>query len=121
MLYSILSIKKETDENIKVEIELNPKHLIFEGHFPGNPVLPGACMVQIMKEVLQKARQCELELQKGQNIKFISVILPEINKMLTFSIQSKLTPEGLLSVNNTLYAGEVTCMKFSGIYKIKQN
>jgi 3-hydroxyacyl-[acyl-carrier-protein] dehydratase len=120
MLYSILSIEKETDENTKIEVELNPQHAIFGGHFPGNPVLPGACMVQMMRELLQDIHHCKLELQKSQNIKFISVVIPGVNNLLTFNIQAKSTPEGSLYVKNTIYAGDITCMKFSGVYKIKK-
>ncbi|MES2733961.1 MAG: 3-hydroxyacyl-ACP dehydratase [Bacteroidota bacterium] len=119
MLYQLLQIKKETEENIQVDIQLNVDHPIFKGHFPEQPVLPGACMVQILKEVLQQANNCELEFQKASNIKFISLIIPKENTKLTFHIQTKALPEGLLTVSSTLYDGEVASMKFSGTYKIK--
>ena len=42
------------DENsVKASIELNPVHPIFEGHFPQTPVVPGVCMMQMVKEVLR--------------------------------------------------------------------
>ena len=119
MLYQILRISDEVDGSATVDIQLNTGHAIFKGHFPGNPVLPGACMVQMLKEVLQQVRHCQLELKKGSNIKFIAVIVPDINNLLTFNIQAKTTPDGLLSVNSTLYADEVASMKFSGTYTIK--
>jgi 3-hydroxyacyl-[acyl-carrier-protein] dehydratase len=118
-LYQILRICDEVDSSSKVDIQLNTEHAIFKGHFPGNPVLPGACMVQMLKEVLQQVRHCRLELKQGSNIKFIAVIVPDINPLLTFHIQAKTTPDGLLSINSTLYAGEVASMKFSGTYTIK--
>lgn len=120
MLYNIININKEADDNIKVDVQLNADHEIFKGHFPQQPVLPGACMVQMLKEVLQKASNYSLEFNKGQNIKFISLVVPGGNNMLTFQIQTKLTPEGLLFVNSTLYTQDVASMKFSGTYKIKK-
>ena len=118
-LYQILRIRDEADGSAKVDIQLNVEHAIFKGHFPGNPVLPGACTVQLLKQVLQQVRHCQLELKKGSNIKFIAVIVPGSDHVLTFDIQAKTTPDGLLSVNSTLYAGEVASMKFSGTYTIK--
>jgi 3-hydroxyacyl-[acyl-carrier-protein] dehydratase len=119
MLYNILKINKEADENVKAEVQLNPAHEIFKGHFPQQPVLPGACMVQMLKQILQKAHNCQLELHKGQNIKFISLVVPGGNNMVRFDIQTKSNADGLLSVNSTLYSQEVASMKFSGSYKIK--
>jgi 3-hydroxyacyl-[acyl-carrier-protein] dehydratase len=119
MLYNILNIITEADESIKAEVELNANHQIFKGHFPTQPVLPGACMVQMLKEVLQKAKNCHLQFHKGQNIKFISLVVPGGNNVLTFKIQTKIIPDGLLSVNSTLYSGDVASMKFSGSYRIK--
>ena len=31
-------------------LRINWGHPIFEGHFPGRPVVPGACLLQIVKE-----------------------------------------------------------------------
>lgn len=118
MLYQIRHITTEGDGMIQVQVELNAGHAIFAGHFPTQPVLPGACMVQMLKEVLQQAQGQRLTLQKGTNIKFISVVRPDANPLLTFSIQAKPAADGLLSVSSTLYAGEVASMKFSGTYKI---
>jgi 3-hydroxyacyl-[acyl-carrier-protein] dehydratase len=120
MLYNILNINKEADESIKADVQLNAGHDIFKGHFPQQPVLPGACMVQMQKEVLQKAHNCQLELHKGQNIKFISLVVPGGNNLLTFRILVKSNSEGMLSVNSTLYSQDVASMKFSGTYKIKK-
>jgi 3-hydroxyacyl-[acyl-carrier-protein] dehydratase len=120
MLYNILNINKEADDSLKVDVQLNPDHQIFKGHFPQQPVLPGACMVQMLREVLQKASNCILEFNRGQNIKFISLVVPGGNNILTFQIQTKLNPDGLLSVNSTLYSQNTASMKFSGTYKIKK-
>jgi 3-hydroxyacyl-[acyl-carrier-protein] dehydratase len=118
MLYQIRHITTEADGNIQVQVELNAGHAIFNGHFPSQPVLPGACMVQMLREVLQKAQGHRLTMHKGSNIKFTSVIVPYANQQLTFNIQMKPAADGFLSVNSTLYAGEVASMKFSGTYQI---
>lgn len=120
MLYTILRIQKETDEDTKVEVKINSKHPVFAGHFPSQPVLPGACMVQMMKELFQEARQCKLEFQKGHNIKFISLVVPDEEVPLIFSIQTKKLSDNLLSLSSTLFAGEVASMKFSGTYKVNK-
>ena len=34
-----------------VQVMLNPQHAIYSGHFPQQPVVPGVCMLQIIKRV----------------------------------------------------------------------
>ena len=38
---------------VKATISINKKHRILEGHFPGLPVVPGVCMLQIVRELME--------------------------------------------------------------------
>ena len=53
-LYSVIDYQWD-EQNVNAVIELNKDHDIFKGHFPGNPVMPGVCMLQIIKELTEKA------------------------------------------------------------------
>lgn len=77
---------KDNPDRFKVKIELNKEHKIFKGHFPGNPVVPGVCMIQMVKEVLSDVLKRNLYLSESSNIKFVSVIKPEINKILNMNL-----------------------------------
>ena len=39
--YKIIHIKEREDGKQAIEIELNPGHMLYQGHFPGQPVVPG--------------------------------------------------------------------------------
>ena len=41
--YKIIHIKEREDGKQAIEIELNPGHVLYQGHFPGQPVVPGVC------------------------------------------------------------------------------
>jgi 3-hydroxymyristoyl/3-hydroxydecanoyl-(acyl carrier protein) dehydratase len=43
----------EENKTDMVRIKLNPNHEIFSGHFPDNPILPGVCVLQMVKEISQ--------------------------------------------------------------------
>lgn len=91
-------------------IAINPGHEIFMGHFPGNPVLPGACTIQIIKELAEEATGRRLMLSEAQNIKYLSFINPELNRILDIDIQIKEKDTGLLSCNASVhYEGTVFC------------
>ena len=45
--YKIIHIKEREDGKQAIEIELNPGHVLYQGHFPGQPVVPGVGSVVI--------------------------------------------------------------------------
>ena len=75
-----------TDSQIKSIIELNPEHDVFKGHFPNNPVTPGVCMLQILKELTEQATNTNLFIKECSNVKFMALINPEVNPVLAISI-----------------------------------
>src|SRR4030042_5763348 len=94
-LYTIKDIREDSaNKQITIRIELNPSHEIFNGHFPGNPILPGVCTVQIVKELLMQHAKKDLMLKKAGTIKYISFINPEANRLINFDLQLKNAEEG---------------------------
>lgn len=47
--YKIISLENTVDSKYKAVISINEQHDVFKGHFPGNPIMPGVCMMQIIK------------------------------------------------------------------------
>lgn len=120
--FTIRSIKKE-DDSFRILLELNAAHKIFEGHFPGQPVVPGACLMQIIQEIAETALGRSLRLLRADHLKFIAFIDPVINRFLevrfTYIIKgdSLLNVSGELSANNSadLLDKSKLCLKFSGL------
>ena len=75
-----------TDNQLKAIIELNPEHNVFKGHFPNNPVTPGVCMLQILKELTEQATNTNLFIKECSNVKFMALINPEMNAVLAITI-----------------------------------
>ena len=57
-------------------IVLNPDHLIYKAHFPGQPVTPGVCIIQMIQELLSEYKGMPLFINKIKNAKFISMMSP---------------------------------------------
>ena len=66
--YTIKNTEKIDENNFKVQIELNPNHQVFEGHFPNNPITPGVCMMQIIKEITEGFVSKDLFLSKRLSV-----------------------------------------------------
>jgi len=75
-----------TDNQLKAIIELNPEHDVFKGHFPNNPVTPGVCMLQILKELTEQATNTNLFIKECSNVKFMALINPEVHAVLAITI-----------------------------------
>jgi 3-hydroxyacyl-[acyl-carrier-protein] dehydratase len=103
-LFSIKDVREDTaGTSVTMLIELDPGHAIFEGHFPGNPVLPGACTVQIIKELLDHHLSRNLVLKKAGMIKYLAFINPEKNNMIYIDLLLKDAGKGIWICNATVY------------------
>lgn len=110
-LYKIIS-KEEVNSIFNYTVELNPSCVIYQAHFPGEPITPGVCIVQIGKEVIedllleQSSASRRLEIIKAKNIKFLSVISPNETLILTYQVRKlvfsddKMTIETQIVVNS---------------------
>ncbi len=77
--YTIQTVNQIDANTIHVNIQLNKNHDVFNGHFPGNPVTPGVCMIQTIKEITQTQVNSLLFLQNISNVKFTALINPNVN------------------------------------------
>ncbi len=99
-------------------VRIEPTHSIFDGHFPGQPVVPGVCMVQMVKEVVQNATGKNLLLHTAANMKFLTVIDPRVNPIIQINISVE-PDEVFVKINATLFAGEVTFFKLKAAFAIQ--
>ncbi len=86
----------------QVTLSMNPEHPIFEGHFPGFPVVPGVCMIQITKELLEQALGRETRLVTARNLKFLTILNPNENKIIHSELIYDVEESGRISVENCL-------------------
>lgn len=98
-------------------LTINPAHDVFKGHFPGNPIMPGVCMMQIIKELTQQVTGLDLQMQQLSNVKFMALINPEINAKLRLELDVNETDEGLVKVKNTTSFDQTVALKLSSTYK----
>ena len=113
--FKVLSIDTE-GASVKAVLELNPDHAIFKGHFPDMPVVPGVCMMQMVKEIAEISVGEALMLSQADSMKFLSVIDPGVNKVVRVDLSYKAN-DVTINVNAILAAEERVCFKFRGTYQ----
>ena len=97
---SLYSIVSEThDENgQEYIIRLNPEHTIYKAHFPGEPITPGVCIMQIAVELFESALEHPIALNCVKNIKFLRIISPNEVTEVKYALQKVAKEDGDLKV-----------------------
>ncbi|OCK52207.1 3-hydroxyacyl-ACP dehydratase [Chryseobacterium sp. CBo1] len=113
--YTLQSYEKAENGGFTAHILLNKDHDIFKGHFPGNPVTPGVCMMQIVKELTEEFIGRKLFLKTASNVKFMAIINPFETPELTMSLNIS-ESETEVKVKNTTSFGETIALKMSVNY-----
>jgi 3-hydroxyacyl-[acyl-carrier-protein] dehydratase len=102
--------------SIEAVIEINPTHQIFEGHFPGQPVVPGVCMLQMVKEILESSMKKKLILLHADHIKFLSMIDPRKTTSIRTEINFQLSEESRILLSASLFNERIVYMKMKGVF-----
>ena len=100
--YQTLFVDKQVVGSIESRVLINLEDPIFEGHFPGVPVVPGVCMLQMIKELLEDRIGKPLQLLKAGNLKFLAVINPRLNSELSISISYVSGDDGNISADGSI-------------------
>ena len=106
--------KVSSATEIWAELLINANHKIFEGHFPNQPVVPGVCMMQMVKEILEHVLVKKTNLVKAAEMKFLAVINPQENNLVHASIKYAADESGAINIVASLFKDELVHFKFKG-------
>ena len=94
------------------EIAFNAAHPVFAGHFPGKPIVPGVCLLEILAAVLSRITGKEMIIDEISNIKFLQVIDPVINPVILLDGSVSEEENGHFKVNAVYKKGDTIFAKF---------
>lgn len=102
--------------DIKADLVINAGHKIFEGHFPGQPVVPGVCMMQMVKEVMEQVILKKTDIIKAYEMKFLAIIDPRQNNIIQATLKYTLEDDKSITVSASLFKNELMHFKFKGLF-----
>lgn len=76
----------ESVQENRFVVRLNAAHYIYAAHFPGHPVTPGVCLVQMVQELLSQSFGCPLFTRTIRNVKFLNIVSPLENERVAVCI-----------------------------------
>jgi len=89
----ILESITDTETGFKAKLRCNPAHPVYQAHFPGNPITPGACLLKTAGDMLQQKLGRPLYLKASKNIKYLSVLVPEEGKEVRYDFMRLVVDE----------------------------
>jgi 3-hydroxyacyl-[acyl-carrier-protein] dehydratase len=98
-------------------LHLRFPHRIFDGHFPGRPVLPGACLVQLVEELAASVADKEVRLIRAGQVKFISMVDPILDGSVTMTLTGKEQAAGEWQITADGINAGATCFRFKGVFR----
>lgn len=98
-------------------VELNPEHPIFRGHFPGRPITPGVCSLELTREVVGAVTGRSWLIRSCQSVKFSRLIEPGITPIVRVAGTLSYRDETSLSVSATVQTDEGIACKISGLFE----
>jgi 3-hydroxyacyl-[acyl-carrier-protein] dehydratase len=101
--------------DVKAMLLINASHKIFDGHFPGQPVVPGVCMMQMVKEIIEQVTGKKSDLIKSQEMKFLAIIDPSQNNNISATLKYSIDDHQNIVVSAVLFKDELTHFKFKGV------
>ena len=106
--YSIIE-KTTSQDAATYRIALHPDSPIYQSHFPGRPITPGACIIQMVQDLAQDHfADPTLEVRHIANLKFLTLLEPQHHPTLEVHLHG--TPNHLQA---TLTDGPLLFAKFT--------
>jgi len=115
--FTILSFAN-AEKSCTYRIALNGSHPIFQAHFPGNPMMPGVCIAQVIKELASEYYGLSFFVCSVKNMKFLLAInpleSPEISVQLTFNQQDdrRISIAAILFNEETIYSKSTLLLQY---------
>jgi len=99
-----------------IGVRLNAGHPIYQAHFPGNPITPGVCLVQMVGELLGNRVGRHLQLSKVVNLKFIAPVSPQEKPDLEVRFTAVDDDGATLKARGSIEAEGAVLTKFSLVF-----
>lgn len=118
-LSTLFEIKElVNEEQLIATIQIDKNHIIFDGHFPNNPIVPGVCLMEMVKRVIAQHLEKKCTIVGTDNVKFLAVLNPVESEIVSVKVDIKKQTEDEVSFMSSIYNDETIFVKFKGRVKV---
>lgn len=117
-LYTIVE-ESHSDEGYEYQIGLNADCEIYKAHFPGQPITPGVCIIQIAQELYELSMKRTTALVAIKNVKFITVMIPEPGKRYMYRFRKIVDDGEFAKFQVVVSLDDTVCAKLSLVCRLR--
>jgi len=88
-LYTLVNKKIINEEVCKYRIALKAECEIFKVHFPSTPIIPGSCILDMAKELVEDFVNMKISMREVNNIRFYDPISPITDSEIDFYFEKE--------------------------------
>ncbi|MCR5394003.1 MAG: hypothetical protein K6E86_01220 [Bacteroidales bacterium] len=89
--YKIIS-QEQIDGKSVVRVSIDGAHVIYEAHFPGHPITPGAMLIELAAQIVAADLHIDTDIKEAKNVKFLLPHHPQEHEQLTLSFDAGQNP-----------------------------
>ena len=104
ILQAMSGLENSEEDSLSASFVFPEEFAGFQGHFKGNPVLPGVCKIQAVIAMHEKFYAKNFRLKEVTQAKYFLPVTP--HQKITVKCHSQLNPEGALVVKATVQREE---------------
>lgn len=113
--------REECCDKQRFTIRLNGEHEIFKAHFPGEPITPGVCQLQMAVECAEQLlNRVVLYVKEVKNIKYLTLMRPNENSEYVIELCGIEKEHGVYRLKAAIYCGSAVCTKMSVVLSEKE-
>ena len=116
--YAISSLMKTGPEMIEALVIFDPGHPIYAGHFPGNPVTPGVCIVGMVGDLLNAALNAQYFMSEARMIKFHNPLKPVEDHQVKVEMTYRSVEADMVSLKAVVSDDEVKYCSLNASYRV---
>lgn len=111
--YKVLS--KETDGlSGRFTVAILPDCNVYDGHFPGDPVCPGVCNIETIKECAMLLTGEELRINSIKQCRLTAIATPTVCPEVDITITATPSANGMYTILATIKDDNQTYMDYKG-------
>jgi 3-hydroxyacyl-[acyl-carrier-protein] dehydratase len=84
--YTIVDLIHKPEASVAALVTFDPAHPVYQGHFPGQPVTPGVCILGMLRDLMQQALMKPLIMSEARMIKFHNPLEPIADQQVSVDI-----------------------------------
>lgn len=110
--YSLISMREE-GQHADIFLSLRPDCDVYRGHFPGNPICPAVCNIEMIKECAQKVIGKRLQIRTIKQCRLTAIASPSICPKVEVDLQFEPNTKGYV-ITARIFDPEKVYVDFKG-------